>query len=301
MRALRLIPILAIASSLHAQQSIGTVGVQDATVSGDLSITNGRAILIGSSTVIAKDHTAEIALNRGGTVRVCATSGLHLTQSQSAGPQPLMLALDRGAIELQTAALATDIVMTPDLRFALRSAGPLDLRLRVTKNGDTCVENHGATAPTLGITDQFGEASYELRPNQHVLFEHGSLKEVVDNETSPCGCPTAAPGMSIADALLAAPTHTSTPSDEAAAQHPFPSAISEGLAPPAPVPQAAPGVAHAQVVTTLGYTGDGAGSISGNPAAVATAPAVAATQPSAQPSGFGHRLGHFFKHLFGGN
>jgi hypothetical protein len=301
MRALRLMLILTLPPVLQAQQAIGTVAMQDATVSGSLSVTEGRAVLVGSSSVVAKDHTAEIALNRGGSVRVCATSGLHLTQSQAMGSQPLMLALDRGAIEVQTAALANDVVMTPDLRFAIRAAGPLDLRLRVTRNGDTCVENKGATAPVLGITDQFGEASYELRPNQHVLFEHGSLKEVVDNESSPCGCPAPLPGMSIADAILAPPGSTgSDPKAEAAAQHPFPAAISQGLAPSPAVPQAPVGVVHDQVTATLGFNGDGSGNISGTPA-VPSAAAPAAPPAPPPPAGFGQRLGHFFKHLFGGN
>src|SRR5580692_11937877 len=79
---------------MQAQQSIGTVGVQDATVAGALEVSNGRAILVGNTTVTARDRVAEIALNRGGMVKVCATSGLHLTAGKSSdGGIPLMLAL----------------------------------------------------------------------------------------------------------------------------------------------------------------------------------------------------------------
>src|SRR5580704_15755660 len=189
-------------SMAQAQQSIGTVGMQDATVAGALEVSNGRAILVGNTTVTAKDRVAEVALNRGGTVRVCSTSGLHLTAGKNAdGPAqvPLMLALDRGAIEVRMDATTRDVVMTPDLRFTMHGDGPLDLQLRVTRNGDTCVDNRGEKAPLLNIADQFGEATYELRPGQHVLFEHGSLKEVVDHESSACGCPPE-PAISVADA-----------------------------------------------------------------------------------------------------
>ena len=151
------------------QQSIGTVGMQDATVAGALEVTNGRAILVGNSTVTARDHTAEVELSRGGTVRVCATSGLHVTAGRSADGAttlPLMLALDRGAIEVQTAVTTRDVVTTPDLRFTMRDDGPLDLQLRVTRNGDTCVENRGTKSPVLNVVDQFGEATYELRAGQ---------------------------------------------------------------------------------------------------------------------------------------
>ena len=307
-----------------AQQPIGTVGVQDATVAGALEVTNGRAVLVGSTTVTAKDHSAEIALNRGGTVHVCATSGLHITAGRNATPAPLLLALDRGAIEVQMPATTNDVVMTPDLRFSMRSEGPLDLRIRVTKNGDTCVENRGEKAPALSVADQFGEATYELRAGQHVLFEHGSLKEVVDHESSPCGCPSE-PVVSVADAGVTSSTPAAPGSavaaKSAAEQHPFPAAVSAGLAPPSPVPQAPPGDVHAQVSTTLSYGSTGSdGTNPGGSGSVAspvsgaspTTPPPATTEPQAAgtaqapspapappPSDIVHSIGHFFKRLFG--
>lgn len=240
-----------------AQQPIGSVGLADATVAGALEVSNGRAVLVGASTVTARDHTAEVALNRGGMVRVCSTSGLHLAAGKGAMDAPLMLALDRGAIEMATRITTSDVVMTPDLRFTIKSAGTLDLRMRVARNGDTCVENRGAAAPVLSVADQFGEASYEVRPGQHVLFEHGSLKEVVDNESEPCGCP-AAPVTSVADAgvtgaTVAAPGSTVAAKAAAAEQNPFPAAQSAGLAPVSGPPQAPAGAVHAQVSTTLSY------------------------------------------------
>jgi hypothetical protein len=293
-------------SMAQAQQSIGTVGVQDATVAGALEVSNGRAVLVGSTTVTARDKVAEVSLNRGGTVRVCATSGLHLTAGKSvdgSSSVPLMLALDRGAIEVQMSATTRDVVMTPDLRFTMRGDGPLDLQLRVTRNGDTCVENRGAQAPVLNVADQFGEATYELRAGQHVLFEHGSLKEVVDHESSPCGCPPE-PTMSVADALL----HPNAPGDAAAGaktaaeQHPFPAAVSAGLAPTA-VPQAPTGAVHSQVSASLS-SGGGTDSLPEPEAAAKSAPApaaVVATPPPAPPKhDLVHAVGRFFKRIFGG-
>jgi hypothetical protein len=327
-------------TNVRAQQSIGTVGVQDATVSGSLEVTNGRTVLTGSSSITAKDHTAEVTLSRGGEVRVCATSGLHVTVGKSGGvKQPLMLALDRGAVEVTMPATSKDMVMTPDLRLAMRGDGPLDLHLRVTSNGDTCVENRGDGAPTLNVSDQFGEATYELRAGQHVLFEHGSLKEVVDHETSPCGCPPASV-VSVADVGTTS-ANPAAPGDVVAAkqtaeQHPFPAAVSQGLAPAPPVPQASPGVVHAQVTTTLAYgagatpepSGGSAGSTdapaAGGKAMASTsgtasgtssnadAPQAAANQasgtvraeappppPAPSSKDLGHLIGRFFKRLFG--
>ena len=316
-------------SVTHAQQPIGTVGVQDATVAGALEVTNGRAVLVGNTTVTAREHAAEISLSRGGTVRVCSTSGLHVTAGKGGATAPLMLALDRGAIEVTMPATTSDVVMTPDLRFTMRSAGPLDLHLRVARNGDTCVENRGDRAPLLGVADQFGEATYELRPGQHVLFEHGSLTEVVDHESSACGCPPE-PMISVADAGVTGGTPAAPGSAVAAKaaeeQHPFPAAVSAGLTPASSVPQAPAGVVHAQVSTTLSYgagegsstntspAGDsGTGSSAKPPAAAPATPPATATPDSAQTAGTAqappppappapnifHSIGHFFKHLFG--
>ena len=315
----------------QAQQPIGSVGVQDATVAGNLSVSNGRAVLVGNTTVTAKDHTADVTLNRGGSVLVCATSGLHITSGKNtAGAAPLMLSLDRGAIEVRMAATASDIIMTPDLRFGIRGNGPLDLRLRVISNGDTCVENRGGDAPVLSVADQFGESTYNLRAGQHVLFEHGSLKEVVDNESTPCGCPPG-PVVSVADAGVTSATPATVGSavakKSADEQHPFPAAISDGLAPTATVPQAPTGVVHAQVATTLSYDASGEGKsvpsasagsasstsktsapdvMSGSQAAALVTPsseaatAQASPPPAPPPSkDVAHWIGHFFRRLFG--
>ena len=138
-------------------------------MTGASDVMDGQAVLTGSAGVTANDHTAPITLGRGGTVRVCQTSVLHLTREPCAqrSPAPLLFSLDRGAIEIQTDSTPNDSIMTPDLRFTVHNAGPLDLRLRIARNGDTCVENRGPGAPTLAVSDPFGESMYEVAPGQH--------------------------------------------------------------------------------------------------------------------------------------
>jgi hypothetical protein len=288
------------------QQAIGSVGVQDATVAGALEVSGGRALLVGNSTVTARDKTAEVELKRGGMLRVCATTGLHVTAGATAdntGPLvPLMLAIDRGAIEVQMPATTRDVVTTPDLRFTIRGDGSLDLQLRVTRNGDTCVENRGAKAPVLNVADQFGEATYELKAGQHVLFEHGSLKEVVDHESSACGCPPE-PTMSVADALVNA---NGAGAKTAAEQHPFPAAVSAGLAPTA-VPQSSAGNVHTQVTAALN-SGEGGDTLAATKASADATPEAAKSSAAAQtpvapakPSNNPFRaVGRFFKRIFSG-
>ncbi len=326
-----LLSVLLLTPLTDAQQAIGSVPLQDATVNGALQVTQGHVELVGSTTVTAHDHTAQVSLARGGSVLICATSSLHVTAGKtlSTSPEPLLLALDRGAMEIEIPSTPGDAVMTPDLRFVPRSPGPLDLRLRVTRNGDTCVENRGASAPTLDISETFGDSKYELLAGQHVLFEHGNLQEVDDHETSPCGCPPP-PTVSVAEAATPSAALTApggpTAAKQVEQQHPFPTAISEGLAPGGEVPAAPSGAPHAQVAATLSFNADGTHTPDSLDAPSATssssralgspvspevsspsatpqqpAPKAEAPPPTQPPTAkdLAHRIGHFFKRVFG--
>jgi hypothetical protein len=351
---------------MRAQQLIGYVNTHDAEVTGSSDVLGDQAVLTGSAGITARDHTAPVKLGRGGTLRVCQTSVVHITESKSADmAAPLLFSLDRGAMEIEMSGTLNDAIMTPDLRFTVVNKGPLDLRLRVARNGDTCVENRGANAPTLNISDPFGEALYQVAAGQHVMFEHGSLHEVVDQEKYPCGCPDQ-PGTSVADALLAsggtktmAPAAAAAPpasvtavvpaapvvtaaapapapaqpdpqvqlqtAEQAAAaaamkaaeeKHPFPTAVSEELAPAAEAAPAAPGAPHVQIADTLSYNAPAPAMAA--PSAAATSAkkkskngaAAAAAQPAAgqppappapkPPNDLAHVVGRFLKRLFGG-
>ncbi|HEY4011480.1 MAG TPA: nuclease [Acidobacteriaceae bacterium] len=320
---IRLSLMLALLSStiLHAQQpatpSMGTVPTRDALVTGGLEVQGSTARLLTNASVTAYDHSAAISLARGGEVLVCATSQFHLLHSGT--EDSLLFGLDRGAIEIHSPTQPQDVILTPDIRFTLEHPGHYDLRLRVTPNGDTCVENAGASAPVLTLSDPFSSAQYRLIPGQHVLFEHGSLREVVDNERSPCGCPAAppAPTQQIAAAPTANPGQPVTP-PVAAAEHPFPAAASVGLAPTPPPTNAAPaGEPHTQVSTVFTY--DAAHPNTPPPSTVEPPkPAAAPTETSStgSPSGTGnntsptppptppgahdlfHAIGHFFHKIF---
>ena len=309
----------------RAQMPIGSVATVDAVVSGTTATDNQRSVLVGNVTVTAKDHPAYVELFRGGSLKVCSTSGVHLTAGtpvistpakQEIGPArggdskpalesgsaqfPLMVSLDRGAAELHTGVLTSDVLMTPDLRVSFSENGPLDLRVRVANNGDTCIENRVAGLgqhPTLEIGSLFGSDNYRVLPGQHVLFEHGNLREVVDNESSPCGCPDQAVKTVEAASGLSLLPGTKVPTPPPAAQYPFPAAVSQGLAPPPPVPQAEPGVVHTQVATTLVYKAD-------NPTLPPAPPEPRVEEKSKvvapQKTGFFHGIGSFFKRVFGG-
>ncbi len=275
-----LLALLLSCPKLAAQQPVGTIEAASATISGTLSLTGGKALVGANAVITARDRTATLNLSRGGEILVCSTSALHAARGAGPSrPEPLLLALDRGAVEVHMLATAADTILTPDLRFTIATttgqpaAGLLDLRMRVAANGDTCVENRGKASPTLEVAEQFGNGLYQVHPNQHLLFEHGSLREVVDGETSPCGCPPP-PVLSAADsgistdvtraarpgARVADDPDEVRPHDPGEVQHPFPTAESQGLTPSnraASVPQAPPGERHAQVAATLAFNANG--------------------------------------------
>jgi hypothetical protein len=285
-----------------AQQAIAYVPTEGVSLSGPLSVANGRAAIGNNSTVTAAGRSAQITLARGGSLRVCASTSVHLSRDaqpladvgggskDSAG---LMVAIDRGALEASyPTGKYSDVLLTPDLRILVSGPGLADLKLRVNQQGDTCIDNHGDNAPYVTVSSLMDGGVYRVQPGQRVLFEHGSLQEVVDREAEPCGCPDTKPEDSrlLADKHVGGPS--STPADTA-----FPTAVSEGLAAPPPTPAAPPGQVHAQVTATLSNDtppGPAPGPLPGTPPSSAATPA---TNPP--PAGLLHKVGHFFARIFG--
>jgi hypothetical protein len=145
------------------------------------------------------------------------------------------------------------------------------------------VDNRGPNAPYVTVSSVFDGGAYRVQPDQRVMFQHGSLREVVDNEKESCGCPPES-------------VKSGTGND-------FPVAQSEGLAPlsTAPPNAAAPGVQVAQGTLQLGYDGTKSAAAVGAAQVPQTA-APLATTPVDRPvkRGLLTRMGHFFKKLFGG-
>jgi hypothetical protein len=296
------------------QQMIGHLDIsataEKIEVSGAVTLTGDGTSLGNGSTVTAGKVTLPIYLTRGGQLDLCATTTVHLSQQYNVADanSPLMVALDHGAIEAHyKIGKNSDVVLTPDLRILLSGPGQADVRIRLNDQGDTCVANRGDNAPYVTVSEQMGPGVYRVMPNQRVMFEQGSVRNVVDNEAQPCGCPaapvisvasagsTAEPGKAVAkpgQAVATKPAETSenvggpssTPADTA-----FPLAESEGLAPlpAAPTkPVVAPGEIHSEVTTTLSYIAPQQTVPTGTPSGMAT-PESAATVATAPVPGFG--------------
>jgi len=250
-----------------------------AKVTGALEVSQGKAVIGASGTVTSGNQTTEVVLPHRGVLRVCASTTVKLAAGASvaAGETPgLMMALDHGAVEMSFAtARDTDILLTPDFRIAMGSPGAAEVKVRLGQNGDTCVDNASVKTPYVQVTSVFDGGDYRVQSGQRVMFQHGSLHEVVDNEKEPCGCPPPAPKG-----------------------NEFPLAQSEGLA---PTPKPAPGVplqsGSTQAIEPLVYN---SADHAPQPAAEAV-PAASAAQPAAKKKpGFFGGIGKFFRHIFGG-
>jgi hypothetical protein len=83
--------------------------------------------------------------------------------------------------------------MTPDFQDIDWRAGGGGGEGAAGQGGDTCVDNAGVNAPYVLVSSVFDGGAYRVQPGQRVMFQHGSLHEVVDQEKEPCGCPPDAP------------------------------------------------------------------------------------------------------------
>ena len=255
-----------------------------AIVTGALQVMGGKALIAANGTVTAGATTTDVTLPQRGTLHVCASTTVKLAADSSvpAGEAPgIMMAMDHGAVE---ASFATgrnaDMVLTPDFRILIGGPGVDNVKIRLGQGGDTCVDNPGAgNAPYVLVTSVFDGSVYRVQAGQRVMFQHGNLHEVVDQEKEPCGCPPAPAQVQGND---------------------FPLAESEGLAPitanPSGNPRASKGAPSTQ---PLVYSSGDLASSAGAPQP-STSEGVAAAKPAHhKKNGFFERIGHFFRRIFG--
>jgi hypothetical protein len=298
---------LSLTAVCGAQQatSVGPIAIvpvdASTNVTGALQITAGQALIGASGSVTAGGKTTEVILPHRGVLRVCASTTVKLTSDTSvpAGETPgLMMGLDRGALE---ASFATgqnaDVLQTPDFRILISGPGAAEVKIRLGEHGDTCVDNAGVGAPYVLVSSVFEGGVYRIQAGERVMFQHGSVHEVVTGEKESCGCPTA------------------TNPDAQPGANEFPVAASEGLsvAPP-PIAIAPPAGAQSKApdaaITTMEHnaatvTPEQQEKVEQPQAAPAPAAAPdqapAAPQKPAQKSRpkFSARVWNFFRRLFG--
>lgn len=287
------VPCLQAQSQQRASAPIAVVPLEGKSaeaapkVSGALEVTAGRAVIVTSGSVTAGSATAHVTLPHRGQLKVCASTTVKLAADSSSGHDEvpgLLMALDRGAIEMSYATgRSADIVMTPDFRILISGPGAADVKLRLGEHGDTCIDNAGTASPYVLVTSVFDGGNYRVQSGQRVMFQHGSLHEVVDHEKESCGCPP-----------------------PSAKGNEFPLAQSEGLAPLATSAQPAPGEPTVSFNEPMVYhAGDrekrsaGAAPQQAQKTPDAEAPKPASESVKQPKPGFFGSIGRFFRRIFG--
>jgi hypothetical protein len=179
-----------------------TAGVQPAAVpvavgtSGSL-VETGSRVSSGSS-ITAGEETAILRLTRGGEVHVCP--GTTVSVSTSPNGEDLMLGMSQGAMETHYLLKeSVDSVLTPDFRIVLPGPGEFNLAVSADPHGNTCVGSLPGSTSSAVIAELLGNGTYEIKPEQQVVFRRGRL-DTVEPAVASCGCPPAREPVLRADA-----------------------------------------------------------------------------------------------------
>src|SRR5579864_8504596 len=161
-----------------AQQAIGELYATDASVKGSVVLAGSGTSVLSGSSIQAGAQSATLQLERGGSVLVCEGTKLSVASSQSG--RQLMLSLNSGNLELNYPLGAeADTLLTPDLRLMLPGPGTVHVAVRVTPAGDTCVQSLPWNVAAITISETMGDASYQVKPDEAVLFKAGHLTQAV--------------------------------------------------------------------------------------------------------------------------
>lgn len=174
-----------------AQQNIGELYATDARVKGSVILAGSGTGVLSGSQIAAGTQTATLKLERGGSVLVCP--GTSLSVSSSENGRRLMFSVDSGNLEFDyPIGSSSDSLLTPDFRLLLPGPGRIHVALRVSPNGDTCVQSLPMNNSALVVSEAIGDESYQVKQDEGVLFKGGRIQGATREHQS-CGCPAPAP------------------------------------------------------------------------------------------------------------
>lgn len=212
-----------------AQQTIGELYATDASVKGSVLLAGSGTSVLSGSSIQAGAQAATLKLARGGEVLVCEGTKLSVTASQTG--RELLLSLNSGNVELNyPLGTEADALLTPELRLMLPGPGTVHVAVRVTPQGDTCVQSLPWNVSAIVVSETMGDATYQVKPDEAVLFKSGHLGQASPSRQN-CGCPKSqAPPVQVAKAAPPTP----------ASAQPKPAPTVAATAPASPLAQPKP-------------------------------------------------------------
>ncbi len=242
-----------VAASGQQAQPIGQLFASDASVKGSVMLAGSGTSVLSGSSIEAGTQAATLKLDRGGSLLVCEGTKLAITSSQNG--RQLLLSLNSGNLELDyPLGTEADTLLTPDVRLLLPGPGTVHVAVRVSPNGDTCVQSLPWNAAAVVVSESMGDATYQVKPDEAVIFKGGHLQQASASKSN-CGCPKEVPTQ----VAKAAPSPTPPP----AAKPTTAVAPAATMLPPAPHPpsnqqlaSAPPPEQHMTVDTPLIFHGD---------------------------------------------
>jgi hypothetical protein len=199
---LPVVVVLAMQGATVAQQTLGELYATDASVKGSVILAGSGTSVLSGSSIQAGAQAATLKLERGGNVLVCAGTKLSVTASQSG--RELLFSLNSGNLEMNyPLGASADTLLTPELRLLMPGPGTVHVAVHVTPQGDTCVQSLPWNAAAVVVSETLGDATYQVKPDEAVLFKGGHLSDAVHSKHN-CGCPVAPP-IKVAKAAPPAP------------------------------------------------------------------------------------------------
>ena len=233
---------LALPCDLFAQQSIGELYATDASVKGSVILAGSGTTVLSGSQIAAGAQAATIKLERGGNVLVCPGTNLSVASSQTG--RQLQFSVSSGDLELDyPIGSASDTLLTPDFRLLLPGPGKIHVAVRISANGDTCVQSLPTNGSALEVSEAMGDESYQVKQQEAVLFKGGHVKGAVATRQS-CGCPAPLP-VQVAHAAPPPPAVPSKPPPTSGAA--LAAALDQASAAPSEIDPAPPVVADAHL------------------------------------------------------